>query len=160
MTPLGKYATFEEFEEFGITDTVSGQWLLDLQSFAVNHRTNRMFYNHPPGAAAHLRPINALLKRADRLQNKEQFSWYTMAQLADFSQRRIETRWTTGSWQGGISFTASHPDSLADVTRLLPKSSYNKPQVISGLGAVSSDSSNWIVTIEGGTSLKFITSER
>ena len=160
VTPLGKYATFEEFDEFGITDTVSGQWLLDLQSFAVNHRTNRMFYNHPPGAAGHLKPIKALLKRADRLEDKEQFSWYTMAQLADFSQRRIETRWTTGSSQGGISFTASHPSSLANVTRLLPKSSYNKPQVISGLGAVSSDRNNWIVTIEGGTSLTFITSAR
>ena len=160
VTPLGKYATFEEFDDFGITDAVSGQWLLDLQSFAVNHRTNRMFYNHPPGAAAHLKPINALLTRADRLEDKARFSWYTMTQLADFSQRRIETRWTTGSWQGGISFTASHPKSLADVTRLLPKSSFNKPVVISGSGAVSSDSINWIVTAEGGTQMMFITSAR
>ena len=158
VTPLGKYATFEEFDDFGITDAVSGQWLLDLQSFAVNHRTNRMFYNHPPGAAAHLNPINALLKRADNLEDREQFSWYTMTQLADFSQRRIETTWTTGVWQGSISFTASHPSSLTDVTRLLPKASYTMPQMISGSGSVSSDSRNWIVTANGGTLLKFITS--
>ncbi len=160
VTPLGKYATFEEFDDFGITDAVSGQWLLDLQSFAVNHRTNRMFYNHPPGAAAHLNPINALLTRADQLEDTAQFSWYTMAQLADFSQRRVETVWTTGNWQGWISFTASHPNSLADVTRLLPKASYNQPQVISGSGSVSEDSTHWIVTAEGGTQMRFITSAR
>ena len=160
VTPLGRYATFEEFDDFGITDAASGQWLLDLQSFAVNHRTNRMFYNHPPGAAAHLNPLNALLTRAGRLQDDERFSWYTMAQLADFSQRRVETTWTTGNWQGWVTFTASHPNSLTDVTRLLPKASYNQPLVISGSGSVSSDSGNWIVTANGGTQMKFVTSAR
>ena len=160
VTPLGKYATFEEFDEFGISNAVSGQWLLDLQSFAVNHRTNRMFYNHPPGAAGHLAPLNALLTRADRLQDKGQFNWYTMTQLADFSQRRIETSWTTGNWFGMTSFTASHPKTLADVTRLLPKASYNMPFIVSGNADVGWDSKNWIVTAEGGTSLKFVAAER
>ena len=160
VTPLGKYATFEEFDAFGITDAASGQWLLDLQSFAVNHRSNRMFYNHPPGAAAHLKPINALLTRADDLIKQKRFNWYTMTQLADFSQRRVETTWsssTAGSW---VTFTASHPSTLEDVTRLLPKSSFTLPSVISGAGTVSSDASNWIVTAERGTALTFITQAR
>ena len=160
VTPLGKYATFEEFDEFGISNAASGQWLLDLQSFAVNHRTNRMFYNHPPGAAGHLAPLNALLTRADKLQDKGQFNWYTMTQLADFSQRRIETNWSTSTWFGLTSFSASHPKTLADVTRLLPKASYTMPYIISGNGLVGWDSKNWIVTAEGGTSLKFVTAER
>ena len=160
VTPLGRYATFEEFDAFGITDAASGQWLLDLQSFAVNHRSNRMFYNHPPGAAAHLKPINALLTRADDLIKQKRFNWYTMTQLADFSQRRVETTWsssTAGSW---VTFTASHPSTLEDVTRLLPKSSFTLPSVISGAGTVSSDASNWIVTAERGTALTFITQAR
>ena len=160
VTPLGKYATFEEFDDFGVTDAVSGQWLLDLQSFAVNHRTNRMFYNHPPGAADHLKPINALLTRADKLQEKGQFNWYTMTQLADFSQRRVETSWTTGSWFGMTSFAASHPQSLVDVTRLLPKASYNMPFIIGGSGSVGWDSKNWIVIADGGTTLRFVATER
>ena len=64
---------------------------LDLQSFAVNHRSNRRFYN---------------------------------------------------------------------VTRLLPKSSYTLPRVISGWGTVSSDANHWIVTAEWGNTLKFITTAR
>ena len=157
VSALGRYATFEEFEEFGVTDAVSGQWLLDLQSFAVNHRSNRMFYTHPPGAAEHLNPINALLTRADTLQAAGQFSWYTMTQLADFSQRRVEATWSSSTTVSGVAtFSASHPTSLADLTWLLPKTRYGLPAVVAGQGTVvSSDSKYWIVTATQGTSLRF-----
>lgn len=159
VSPLGKYATFEEFEEFGVTDAVSGQWLLDLQSFVVNHRTNRLFYNHPPGAAAHLNPLNALLTRADKLEKSNQFHWYSMAQLADFSQRRVETVWSSSTLGGVATFTASHPGSLKDVTWLLPRSRYASPVLTAGLGKLSSDSKYWIVIAEGGVSLTFTSKE-
>ncbi len=160
VTPLGKYATWEEFEEFGVSDAVAGQWLLDLQSFVVNHRTNRMFYNHPPGAVDHLKPVNALLSRADAMEKKNQFSWYTMTQLAAFSQRRIETSWTSSTQSGIATFNASHPASLADLTWLLPKSRYHAPSVVAGQGSVASDSKYWIVTAGQGTSLRFRATER
>ena len=155
VTPLGKYATFEEFEEFGITDTTSGQWLIDLQSFAVNHRTNRMFYTHPPGVVGHQAPINALLARADTLGAQGSFSWYTMTQLADFSQRRVATTWTTSVVGATTTFSASHPTSLADMAWLLPKARFSQPAVMAGAAAVTSDSSNWIVTANSGTTLRF-----
>jgi len=160
VSPLGKYATFEEFDAFGIDDATSGQWLLDLQSFAVNHRSARMFYNHPPGAAAHLAPVNALLARADQLAGQKKFSWYTMTELADFSQRRVETSWSSSTSFGVTTFAASNARGLADMTWLLPKASYTAPLVVWGLGSVSSDTTNWIVTAEGGTQLRFLTSQR
>ena len=156
VTPLGKYATFEEFEEFGISDAESGQWLLDLQSFVINHRTNRLFYNHPPGAVAHLNPLNALLDRADKLEKNKQFRWYSIAQLADFSQRRVETNWSSSTVAGITTFSASHPASLQDITWLLPKNRYTAPVISQGTGSLSSDSQDWIVSANGGTSLKFI----
>ena len=156
VTPLGKYATFEEFDDFGISDAVSGQWLLDLQSFAVNHRTNRLFYTHPPGVVDHVSPINALLTRAQTLATQGSFSWYTMSQLADFAQRRVAATWTTSVATNGVmTFSASHPSSLTDMAWLLPKARYAQPAVTSGKGAVTSDSVNWIVTANSGTSLKF-----
>lgn len=160
VAPLGRYATFEEFDEFGISDAVSGQWLLDLQSFAVNHRTNRMFYNHPPGAAGHLNPVNVLLSRGEKLRNDGQFSWYTMTQLADFSQRRVETNWSSSTSWGMTTFSASHPKTLDDMTWLLPKASYSMPWVTWGYGTVRSDNKNWIVIAEGGTALRFVTTAR
>ena len=156
VTALGRYATFEEFEEVGITDASAGQWLIDLQSFAVNHRTNRMFYNHPPGAVDHQAPINALLARADSLAAQGSFSWYTMVQLADFAQARLAASWTTSVVGTTTTFSASHPTSLADMAWLLPKARFSQPVVSAGAAAVSADSSNWIVTANSGTTLRFV----
>ncbi|MFM2402467.1 MAG: hypothetical protein RL223_347 [Pseudomonadota bacterium] len=157
VTPLGKYATFEEFEEFGVSDMASGQWLLDLQSFAINHRTNRMFYTHPPGTLGHLQPFEALLNRADRMQASGRFRWYTMSHLADFSQRRVETEWSARMFFGLTTFTATNAQGLTEQTWLLPKSRYTMPVVVSGAGSVRADGKDWLVTAEGGTSLKFTT---
>ena len=160
VTPLGLYATFEEFEEFGISDAVSGQWLLDLQSFVVNRRTNRQFYAHPPGVQAHLDPVAALISRGDSLKKSGQFNWYTMAQLADFSQRRVETSWSSTTSAAGVTtFSASNPQTLTDVTWLLPRLRFGSPNVTSGKASVSSDSSNWIVVANSGTNLSFKASE-
>ena len=159
VTPFGKYATFEEFDDFGITDTLSGQWLLDVQSFVVNKRTNRQFYNHPPGAQTHLSNVSTWVARGDALKKAGQFNWYTIAQLADFSQRRVEVTWTTTTSAGVTTYTASHPSNLSDVTWLLPKLRFGSPSVTSGKGTVSSDATNWVVTATSGTSLKFKANE-
>ena len=159
VTPQGKYATFEEFDDFGISDAVSGQWLLDLQSFVVNRRTNRLFYSHPPGVRAHLNPVTALMDRAEKIQDQGRFNWYTMTQLADFSQRRVETAWSSTTASGVATFSASHPTSLQDMTWLLPKTSFSMPVVSGGNAEVSSDSKYWIVTVDEGKSLTFRATE-
>lgn len=125
--PLGKYATFEEFEEFGISDQQSGQWLLDLQSFVVNQRTNRMFYNHPPGARGHLPALAPMLQRADWLQAMGKFKWYTMTEMAQFGNRRLDVQWNASTSNGFATFSASHASSLKDMTWLLPRDKYMLP---------------------------------
>ena len=160
VTPQGLYATFEEFDEHNISDAVSGQWLIDLQSFVVNQRTNRMFYNHPPGARGHLQALQPLLDRAAKLKKTGRFNWYTMAQIGDFSQRRIATTWSKStSTEGLASFTASHPSSLEAVTWLLPRSRYDEPEVVSGEATITSDARNWAVTASSGTALRFTAPE-
>ena len=52
------------------------------------------------------------------LEERDRFGWYTMTELADFSQRRIETSWSTSSANGVTTFVASHPTSFVDMTRL------------------------------------------
>ena len=155
VTTLGPYATFEEFEENGVSDVVAGQWLLDLQSFVVNQRTNRMFYTHPPGIVGHLSVIQALLARGTTLKNTNTFDWYTMRQLAEFSERRIRTSWNSTMAGNLTTFTASNPTSLQDITWLLPRASFSQPNVVSGSATVTSDSVYWLIKAGAGTSLKF-----
>jgi hypothetical protein len=158
VTAQAKYATFEEFDQFGINDAVTGQWLLDLQSFVVNQRTNRMFYNHPPGAVGHLSVVQALLARGAQLKTANTFAWYTMREIAEFSQRRIQTSWSSSSSGNLTTFTASHPTSLQDVTWLLPRRTFSAPTVVSGLATVSSDGVYWVIKAGAGQTLRFAAS--
>ena len=161
ISPFGVSATFEEFEENGISDGTSAQWLLDLQSFVVNKRSNRLFYNHPPGALAHLDVVKTFVKRADKLAGNDRFQWYTMTELADFSQRRIQTGWASAPFLLGTTvFALSNAQSLTDITMLLPRSGYTLPVIYSGVGTVSSDGTDWVITAKSGTQLRFITAER
>lgn len=161
VTPFGTSATFEDFEANGVSDAASAQWLLDLQSFVVNRRSNRMFYNHPPGAAAHLDVVKTFVQRGKALRDSGRFTWYTMAELADFSQRRVQTGWASSStWLGKEVFVLNNGQSLTDITMLLPRSRYTMPFVFWGRGSVSSDATDWIVTARSGTELKFYTAPR
>ncbi|GHC69247.1 hypothetical protein GCM10007320_02470 [Pseudorhodoferax aquiterrae] len=161
VTPFGISATFEDFEANGVSDTASAQWLLDLQSFVANRRSNRMFYNHPPGAAAHLDVVKTFVQRGKALRDSGRFKWYTMAELADFSQRRVQTGWASSStWLGKEVFVLNNGQSLTDITMLLPRSRYGMPFVFWGAGSVSSDATDWIVTARSGTELKFYTVPR
>jgi hypothetical protein len=160
IVPLGKYATFEEFDLFGISDATSGQWLVDLQDFVVNHRTNRLFYNHPPGARGHLPALQPMLSRADMLQRYGQFQWYTMGQMAAFSQERLATTWSATTARGLTTFNASHPTSLKDQTWVLPRSKFGVPFVTSGSASVTADSNEWIIAANGGKQLRFVAAPR
>jgi hypothetical protein len=162
LTPFEKYGTFEEFEEFGVSDTTSGKWLTDLQNFVVAKRTNRMFYNHPPGARGHLPAINPVLTAGDTLKAQGKFNWYTMTTLAKFNQRRLATTWSASSLLGFSTFTATHPSDLTDMTWLLPRTRYSLPVIVAGSGTVNAtaDANAYIVTATRGTTLKFIAAER
>jgi hypothetical protein len=161
IAPLGKTATFEEFADNGITDTMAAQWLIDLQSFVANNRTNRLFYNHPPGARGHLGVVKTFVNRAQSLQNQGRFQWYTMAELGDFSQRRIQTTWSSTSNSGKSTFVARNAAGLDDMTWLLPRSRYSYPSITSGSGTVSSsDSTHWVVVARSGTSIAFSAYDR
>jgi hypothetical protein len=156
VTPFGKYATFEEFAENDIEDSQVGHWLTRLQDFSVRHRTARLFYNHPPGARGHLAALRRLLRNAKTLQARGTFRWYTMAQLADFSQRRlgVELKQSADS-EGNTRFEAEHATSLKQVTWLLPRARYQQPEINEGAAWVSADSKDWVVTAGRGKRLVF-----
>jgi len=159
IAPQGKYATFEEFDDFAVTDATTSAWLQNLQDFVVGHRTSRLFYNHPPGVRSHQSVVSTFITRGNTLKTAGQFNWYTMTQLARFNQRRLGVTWSATSTSGVGSFVATHPTSLADMTWLLPRASYLMPLITSGAGTVKSDSTHWIVTATSGTAIKFSATE-
>lgn len=157
ITPFGKYATWEEFDENDISEDDVERWYYSLMDFVVKYRTTRLIYMHPQGAQHHRFVLNKLFDRADLYASQGIFKWYTMAELGQFENTRLKTVWNiTDLGSDNILFEATHPVSLETMAWLLPKARYkNKPVITDGQGTVTSDIDNWILTATSGTSFKF-----
>lgn len=155
LNPMGCYATFEEFADFGVDPTAVTGWYGALIDFVAKNRTSRLVYAHPPGAAGFQPVLSAMFGFADA--KGARFRWYTMTDLARFNARRLDVAWVEGGTPTARVFEASHPTSLADFAWVLPRGAYSKPKITAGSATLTSDSASWIVSATGGTSLSFTT---
>ncbi|MDO9163378.1 MAG: hypothetical protein Q8N35_01945 [Methylococcaceae bacterium] len=173
VTPLGLYATFEEFTEYGVDTADVTNWLTKLVDFEVVNRTNRLVYFHPPGAVDYLPSLQSMIDRADSYANSSNhdFKWYSMTDIAKFMTNRKQVSWSVTPQSGKLLFQASHPSSLVGQTWILPKEEYNKPTVNSTYNywtlwgykpsaTVSEDGEAWLVTVNSGTSISFTVSAK
>ncbi|WP_175724198.1 polysaccharide deacetylase family protein [Burkholderia ambifaria] len=156
VMPFGKYATFEEFQQFAVPTTDVQNWYQSLMDFVVANRTSRLIYMHPLGASWYPSVVTTMLGYAASLAATGQFKWFTMDQLTQFDRRRLLVNWTATDTGTGWTFSATHPTSLQDMTWLLPKSTYQMPSVQSGSATVViTDPNNWLVIAGTGKSLSF-----
>ena len=107
------------------------------------------------GAVDYQGVLNGIFSYASSLKAQGLFKWYTMNDLAVFSQRRQQTTWQASDVGNAWSFQASNPAGLTDQTWVLPKIAYTQPVVTQGAATVTWDSTNWLVTAGAGNSLAF-----
>ncbi|MFM8865062.1 MAG: hypothetical protein ACKOFG_09110, partial [Limnohabitans sp.] len=157
VTPMGLYATFEEFQFYGVPQSEVMGWYRALIDFNIAENTSRMVYAHPPGAQLWSNVLLDFLNYAKAQGSR--LSWYPMVRLARFMAQRQEVRWSQSrdAGTGQTVFSASHPSSLAEMTWRLPRALYpNAPQLRSGSAVVDgSDARYWLVRATGGTQLSF-----
>ena len=157
VTPQGYYATFEEFQNYGVKQSDVTAWYHALVDFNMAQNTSRMVYAHPAGAAQWSSVLLDLLSYV-RAQGAR-MSWYSTARLASFMAQRLQVSWQQAfdPATGRTRFTASHPVSLSQMTWRLPRSRYPQvPELISGSATIdTSDARYWVVRASGGTALAF-----
>lgn len=157
VTPQGLYATFEEFQAYGVPQAEVSAWYRELVDFSLAYNTSRLVYAHPPGAALWSPVLLDLLAYARAQGNR--FAWYPMPVLADFLTQRLQVQWTQSadSATGKTLFEASHPLSLARMSWRLPRSRFaSAPQIVSGSASIdTSDPLYWTVRATRGTRLQF-----
>jgi hypothetical protein len=157
VTPQGLYATYEEWQEYGVPKADVTAWYHDLIDFSLTQNTSRLVYAHPPGANQWRAVLTDMLTYAKNKGNK--FSWYTMPRLADFMTRRMAVTWTQSfnATNGRTVFTVTHPLGLQEMVWRLPKSRYvTKPVIVSGSATVDgTDALYWQVKAGSGTTLVF-----
>ena len=157
VTPFGMYATFEEFQDYGVPKADVIAWYRALVDFNIAQNTSRMVYAHPAGAAQWSDVLLDLLGHV-RTQSPR-VSWYTSLRLARFMGQRQAVSWSQArdDASGKTVFSASHPQSLAEMTWRLPRSRYPQaPQIRTGQAQVDdSDARYWLVRATGGQQLEF-----
>lgn len=152
---LNQIASFEEAAEEGIPVDYLQQWLVSIAEFASDSSTVRTFYSHPPGWRFYYGAIEKWFARTGELAAEGRFRWYTMTRIAVFLNRREQVRWQAEKTGDGERLSASHPDSLAEMSWRLPKVRYNRPVIESGKAQISDTGDSWTVTASEGKSLAF-----
>lgn len=156
VSTLGKYATFEEFLDYGVSNTDVARWLDALVDFSVNNYTSHLIYFHPPGAVNYPDIMNNLLKRTDAYSSLNKFAWFTMTELAQFMSSRMQVNWNVEELLSGESrFVLSHPTSLSKQAMILSKYNYGKPTITKGKGEIREDADSWVVIAKGSKLLEF-----
>ena len=142
----GSVAAFEEAHARQTPEADLAAWLVDLSDYCAANRTVRLVYFHPTGIALFPRAFQDWLAHSRGLVSAGRLRWTTMAQQADFSNRRLQVNWQLLSAAGGHRLRASHPVSLARMSWLLPALRYRQPGVLAGQAEVVRDGDFWRVT--------------
>lgn len=156
ILPYRDMAGFEELRNYKIRSDVVKNWLVQVNEFAANTNTSRLIYFHPRGALHYKDAMRAWLASAKKLQHQQRFRWYTMTDIARFLNRRQKVSWYLKTDLDVDTFTAHHADNLNQLSWILAKNTYNKPEIIDGDGNVKQFDQYWIVTAGEGKQLTFI----
>ena len=142
----GSYAAFEEAAAKQVGEADISAWLQDVSDYCADNRTVRLVYFHPPGIALYPQAFQRWLQHTKLLVGRERLRWTTMAQQADFANRRLQVQWQVQPATSGLQLVASDTDSLAHMTWLLPAQRYAQPRVLTGAAQITRDGPYWRIT--------------
>jgi hypothetical protein len=148
----GESASFEEMSWAKLSERSQvTPWLKDLTHFTADEHEVRLFYFHPTGVYLFEPSLMALIAEAKALHGR--FRWYTMAELSRFLDRREATQWRIARRNDNERLEAESPDTLKDMTWLVPANRYGEPHLIEGAAEIARDGSDWSIKATDGRKL-------
>ena len=160
VSHVGQVASFEEAARSRYSNEKIFTWLRDLTLYTQEQRSLRLFYFHPIGVKYFKSATAQWLLFTEQAKAGGNFKFYTMADQAQFLDRRQYTKWRyEAGADGGVSFSATNDKGLTDLAWRLPKSRFNNPVIKSGPAGASviGDQTDWILRVgsEMATSITF-----
>jgi hypothetical protein len=149
---FGRFAAFEEAGANHVPEADVAAWLNDVADFCAATRTVRLMYFHPPGVAIFRAAFASWMQHTKGMVASGRLRWTTMAQHADFSNRRLRAQWSVqadpgpDASKGSVRLQARHPQSLDQLSWLLRADRYTEPRVLDGQAKVLRDGPYWRVT--------------
>ena len=151
---FGRQAAFEEAAASQVPEADIAAWLRDVSDYCADRQTLRLMYFHPPGIALFPQAFAAWMAHTRELVDQQRLRWLTMAQYANFANRRLQVQWQlTAGPQGQQQLQASHADSLAQMSWLLPAARYARPRLLAGEARIVLAGDQWQVHAGAGRQL-------
>jgi peptidoglycan/xylan/chitin deacetylase (PgdA/CDA1 family) len=154
IVQMDRAASFEELSAEDVPFAVIQQWLESLTAFVVDHQQVRLAYFHPPGILPYRDEVQNWMEITAQLKAKDEFRWYTMAQMANFLNARKQVRWRLTERDGLASLEASDSKTLAHLAWRFPADKFAKPSVVRGAATVRQFADGWVVVAGEGTQLE------
>lgn len=151
-----RIATFDELEEHGMTEAQISEFIRQLLSHVSEQHLARLFYFHPAITAHFQLSLKTIQSEVQRLKEKAQFRWYSMAELSDFMNRRQDVDWRIRELnaQGLQEISASSPGSLKDMTWVFPARIARDIRITEGQGTLRQHKDEWLLIAGASPSLK------
>ncbi|GAA4028278.1 polysaccharide deacetylase family protein [Actimicrobium antarcticum] len=146
ITPFGRIASFEEAMFAKQPAGPMSEWLVALTNFVADNKTIRQIYCHPIGVPYYRESMNSLLYTARILNERHQFKWRTMTEVARFMTRREGVQWQLTEQTGRLELDARHTSSLAEMTWRIPARLCGDLRITHGTGSLTRERSGWQVT--------------
>ncbi|HXW89099.1 MAG TPA: polysaccharide deacetylase family protein [Terriglobales bacterium] len=151
---LDRAASFEEMKAEGYSSQEILNWLKAVAEFAVDRRTVRLVYFHPPGILPYKKVVFRWLEATGRLRKAGRFRWYTMAALATFLNARKQVDWEVSPEGRSLKLTAAHPQDLEHQAWWFPAAKFSQLQVVHGSATVVREEGGWRVVAGSGKQLE------
>ena len=150
---FGRQAAFEEAARSQVPEADIAAWLRDVADYCADRQTLRLMYFHPPGIALFPQAFKQWLVHTRALQSQGRLRWITMAQYADFANRRLQVQWALQDGPQGQQLAASHPEALAQMVWLLPAARFAQPRLREGEARIVRAGGFWQVHAGAGPRL-------
>lgn len=146
----GEVASAEEasFQHMSVAEF--SVWLQQIARFIEQQRAMRLSYFHPIGAVMYLPAIKSYLDTVQRCADRGRCQFISMAEAAEFLNRREQVQWTMRAAGDSDMLSARHPTSLEALAWSIPRSRYAAVQVISGEATVEEGPTSWLVRVQHG----------
>ncbi len=150
-----RIATFDELQENGMTEEQIADFIRQLLDHVSVQHLARLFYFHPAVTSHFEMTLQAMQSEVRQLKAKDQFRWYSMAELSDFMNRRQAVQWRLRALRGPgqQEISASHPESLQDMTWVFPAGTARDIRITEGQGSLRPDRGGWLLVAGNSPSL-------
>ena len=161
ISALDQAASFEEAADARVPSSEMKRWMIALADYCRSNGVVRLFYFHPIGVSMYQDAAASWVKYVRQSEIEGVFRMYTMAQMAEFLDRREGISWSIKPDVADhhLNIQIDSDVDLAQQVLALPKSRFAQPKLLEGNAQIIESKDSWRIHAGSGRQLRLKTTE-